>query len=62
MRSVIICSNSLQYFPHYAWDLFSLSYIYVNDLPKIVTSTMYMLADDTKLYHPISTDSDAISL
>ena len=34
----------------------------MNDLPKVVTSTMYMLADDTKLYRPISTDSDAISL
>ena len=28
--------------------------IFVNDLPQMVSSMLYMLADDTKLYHPIS--------
>ena len=28
--------------------------IYVNDLPKVVQSKLWMFADDTKIYHTIS--------
>ena len=32
--------------------------VYVNDLPDVVSSELYMFADDTKLYHTITSKSD----
>ena len=30
----------------------------INDLPEVVSSDLYMFADDTKLYRTISSESD----
>ena len=32
--------------------------IYVNDMPNVVSSDLYMFADDTKLYRTITSESD----
>ena len=32
--------------------------VYINDLPELVSSDLYMFADDTKLYRTISSESD----
>ena len=32
--------------------------VYINDLPEVVSSDLYMFADDTKLYRTISSESD----
>ena len=32
--------------------------IYINDLPENVNSTVYMYADDTKVYREIQSDDD----
>jgi len=39
--------------------LFSL---YVNEIPSLVSSSLYMFADDTKLYQSITNTSDIIAL
>ena len=36
--------------------------IYVNDLPKIVQSLMFLFADDTKLFRSIISDLDVTQL
>ena len=36
--------------------------IYVNDMPSIVSSSLFKFADDTKLYRAISNSSDILSL
>ena len=36
--------------------------IFVNDLPQMVSSMLYLFADDTKLYHPIRTPQDCVLL
>ena len=36
--------------------------IYVNNLPDVVQSNLWMFADDTKIYHTISSDEDSILL
>ena len=36
--------------------------IYVNDLPEVVQSKLWMFADDTKIYHTISSNEDSILL
>ena len=38
------------------WDHFIT--IYVNDLPDVVESLMFLFADDTKLFHSIICDLD----
>ena len=32
--------------------------VYVNDMPNVVSSDLYMFADDTKLYRTITSESD----
>ena len=32
--------------------------VYINDLPEVVSSDLYMFADDRKLYRTISSESD----
>ena len=32
--------------------------VYINDLPDVVSSELYMFADDTKFYHTITSESD----
>ena len=32
--------------------------VYINDLPEIVSSDLYMFADDTKLYRTITSELD----
>ena len=34
----------------------------LNDLPEVVSSMLYMFADDTKLYHPIKCPQDHLIL
>ena len=34
----------------------------MNDLPEVVQSNLWMFADDTKIYHTISSDEDSILL
>ena len=36
--------------------------IYVNDLPEVVQSKLWMFADDTKIYRTISSNEDSILL
>ena len=36
--------------------------IYVNDLPEVVQSKLWMFADDTKIYHTISSNEDSTLL
>jgi len=36
--------------------------IYVNDLPQVVDSLIALFADDTKLYHSITSDIDSNQL
>ena len=36
--------------------------IYVNDMPSIVSSSLFKFADDTKLYRAISNSSDRIAI
>ena len=36
--------------------------IYINDLPEVVKSDIYLFADDTKIFHPVAARSDAIAL
>ena len=36
--------------------------IYVNDLPEVVQSKLWMFADATKIYHTISSNEDSILL
>ena len=36
--------------------------IYVNDLPEVVQSNLWMFADDTKIDHAISSNEDSILL
>ena len=36
--------------------------IYVNDLPEVVQSKLWMFADDTKIYHTISSNEYSVLL
>ena len=36
--------------------------LYVNDLPDTVASNVYMFADDTRIYHPMTSHEDATIL
>ena len=36
--------------------------IYINDMPEIVNSNMYLFADDTKFFHQVQSIEDAISI
>ena len=36
--------------------------LYANDLPDEVTSNVYMFADDTKIYHPLTSREDTTIL
>jgi hypothetical protein len=36
--------------------------LYINDLPANITNEVYLFADDTKIFRPISSDNDALSL
>jgi hypothetical protein len=33
--------------------------LFINDLPDVVDSDIYLFADDTKIFHPMMTDTDA---
>ena len=36
--------------------------VFLNDMPKAVSSSIKMFADDTKLYRPLPTDQECIRL